>query len=99
MKDQCGEKNPNWKGGITGTREYYRANKAKYRERNREKHLAHKAVQTAIARGKLFRGLCEVCGKPSAHAHHYLGYERRLDIQWLCKEHHEETHRQLKAYG
>jgi hypothetical protein len=91
MRDQTGERNPNWKGGITGTPAYYRANKAAYRARHRERHLAHKAVQTAVARGKLVRGVCEVCGKPEAHAHHE-DYARPLDVRWFCKAHHEEAH-------
>lgn len=91
MRDQSGSANPNWKGGITRTREYYRANKAAYRARHREKHLAHKAVQTAVARGKLQRGPCEVCGAPDAHAHH-ADYSKPLDVHWLCKTHHEDHH-------
>jgi hypothetical protein len=95
MRDQNGSKNPNWKGGITGTKEYYRKNKAAYRKRNREKHLAHKAVQTAIARGHLERKPCEICGAKESHAHHE-DYKNRLDVRWLCKKHHEELHHILR---
>ena len=91
MRDQSGASNPNWKGGITGTPEYYRANKALYRMRHRAKHLAHNAVQTAIARGKLLRGNCEICGSAMAHAHHD-DYARPLIVRWLCKAHHEQLH-------
>lgn len=93
MRDQSGSNNPNWKGGITGTAPYYRANKAAYRRSHREKHLAHKAVQTAVARGKMIRQACQVCGVKNAHAHH-RDYSKPLDVEWLCKTHHEETHKQ-----
>jgi len=92
MRDQSGSLNPNWKGGITGTPEYYRANKARYRERHRDRHLAHKAVQTAVARGKMVRGNCEICGSEDAHAHHD-DYLDRLNVRWFCKEHHEDIHK------
>lgn len=91
MRDQTGANNPNWKGGITGTAEYYRKNKAAYRARHRERHLAHKAVQTAVSRGHLVRGVCEVCGKAEAHAHHD-DYSKPLEVRWLCKAHHEAGH-------
>lgn len=92
MRDQTGDKNPNWRGGIARSREALRKNKAAYRARHRERHLAHKAVQTAVARGKLVRGNCEVCGAASAHAHHE-DYSRPLDVRWFCKTHHEQSHK------
>src|SRR3989304_9240531 len=91
MRDQSGERNPNWKGGITGTREQRRINKALYRSRHREKNLAHKAVQTAVARGLLKRGPCEICGSLDATAHHD-DYKQPLLVRWLCKKHHEDLH-------
>lgn len=91
MRDQTGDKNPKWKGGITGTKEQRRINKALYRARHRERHLAHKAVQTAVARGSLVRGACEVCGAVDAHAHHE-DYAQPLAVRWLCKLHHEQVH-------
>ena len=91
MRNQNGSRNPNWKGGITGTAEYYRVNKATYRTRHREKHLAHKVVQTAVRRGTLLRGPCKVCGAPDAHAHHN-NYAKPLEVTWLCKAHHEDLH-------
>jgi len=95
-RDQFGEKNPNWKGGITEStdyrsKEHLRTSKARYRAKYREKHLAHKALQTAVARGKIKRGICEICGEEDAHAHHY-DYSKPLKVQWLCKAHHEPIH-------
>jgi len=59
------------------TKEYMRLKKARYRAKHRDKHLAHEAVQTAISRGNLVRGRCEVCGEENAHAHHD-DYSKRL---------------------
>ena len=96
MRDQSGDRNPNWEGGITGTSEYYRANKARYRARHRATHLAHKAVQTAVARGHLARGACEVCESREAHAHHD-DYAKPLEVKWLCKQHHEGHHQETRS--
>jgi hypothetical protein len=93
-REQWGSNNPNWKGGITGTAEYYRDNKARYRLRHRDKHLAHKAVQTAISRGKIQRSRCEICGSKDSHAHHD-DYSKPLSIRWFCKKHHEAHHREM----
>lgn len=50
--------------------------------------LARQAVYRATKRGELQRpNVCELCNEKSSYrieAHHYLGYERRLDVQWLC---------------
>ncbi len=60
-------------------------------ECNREAHLAHMAVATAIKRGKLHKQPCGGCGNPKAHAHH-LDYTKRLDITWLCATCHRAWH-------
>ena len=95
MRDQAGEANNNYRHGQTvggkRTAEYLRAAKARYRERHRAKHLAHKAVQTAIARKALTRQCCEVCGVLETHAHHD-DYDKPLDVRWLCLGHHREAH-------
>jgi len=94
-RDQFGQKNPNWRGGITDSLESVcfakTSAKARYRERHRDRHLAHKAVQTAIARGYLSRRPCEVCGSAESHAHHD-DYSRKLEVRWLCHSHHMELH-------
>lgn len=53
----------------------------------RKKKAARQRIYVAISRGTLVRpDECSLCGKTAAtiHAHHYLGYDRPLDVQWLC---------------
>ena len=55
-------------------------------------------VRTAIKQGILVRPeICEDCGKKPPldrdgvqriHAHHHLGYDRPLDVKWLCAKCH-----------
>lgn len=92
-RDQSGKLNPNWKGGDCDVDlGAGRKNKAAYRARHRDRHLAHKAVQDAVARGKMLRMPCQVCGDKRSHAHHE-DYSKRLEVEWLCQKHHAERHR------
>lgn len=52
---------------------------------------AHGAVASALKRGLLVRGRCEVCGEERVEAHHD-DYSRPLDIRWLCRTHHRRLH-------
>lgn len=55
---------------------------------------ARHQVSTALRQGRISRpSACTVCGAPDAamkdgrtsiQAHHHKGYERPLDVQWLC---------------
>lgn len=56
---------------------------------------ARREVAKAVANGTLVKRPCEVCGADRSEGHHYLGYApaHRLDVRWLCKEHHTEAHR------
>lgn len=58
------------------------------------KHSARMAVLRAAAKGLIERKPCEVCEATPVEGHHYLGYAREhwLDVQWLCRQHHEEAH-------
>jgi len=58
---------------------------------NLEKHAARGKVKTAIAKGILVRGWCEVCGKRPVHAHHD-DYSKPLEVRWLCQYHHQQEH-------
>jgi len=60
--------------------------------KNPEHRRARAMVMRYLIKGKLVRGICEVCGDPKTHAHHYKGYakENRLDIKWLCSKHHAD---------
>jgi hypothetical protein len=60
--------------------------------RNPEKRAAHIAVGNAVRDGKLIRQPCVVCGELKVHAHH-TDYSKKLDVIWLCKDHHMKEHR------
>lgn len=60
---------------------------ARYKERHRQKHLAHKAVENAVATGRLIKQPCEACGERPTQAHHD-DYAKPLDVRWFCAEHH-----------
>jgi ribosomal protein S27AE len=64
--------------------------------RNADKRSAHVAVGNAIRDGRLFRQPCERCGSPKAEAHHD-DYTKPLDVRWLCRKHHAERHKELRA--
>ena len=58
-----------------------------------EKDRARRLVRKALRQGTLKRPKkCEHCGRSGKasdgrayiHAHHYKGYTRPLDVQWLC---------------
>lgn len=86
--DHQGEKNPNWKGGISQNHYHY---KQLQKERYPERVAARAAVHHAIRDGKLERQACEICGATPAHAHHE-DYSRALDVRWLCPECHRAEH-------
>ena len=70
-----------------------------WQKRNPEKRKAHRAVERALKTSKLVRpDVCEECGRydgwngqslPRIEAHH-LDYSKPLEVEWLCKECHEE---------
>lgn len=82
---------------------------AKYREENNgllrvkaklrydarpDRELAKRAVQLAVRHGLIRRHLCWVCGKEDVQAHHAsYAEDMRLDVVWLCRQHHMECHR------
>lgn len=66
------------------------------------KAQAYRAVRSALANGMLSRpDTCSRCGKPDTkptsgrhtiQAHHHVGYDRPLEIEWLCPLcHRQET--------
>lgn len=63
----------------------------KYMELNPLRRSAHIAVGNAVRDGKLKKLPCFICGE-IAEAHH-PDYGRPLDVMWLCKKHHQETHK------
>lgn len=63
-----------------------------YNPKHKDRIMAMNRVRDAIKFKGLKRKNC-FCGRVG-EAHHYLGYEPEhwLDVQWLCKKHHEATH-------
>jgi hypothetical protein len=78
---------------------YYHANPIHKREaarRNDETKpkavYARQVIRNEIKRGRLKRGLCEVCGTDFAVHGHHDDYNRPLVVRWLCGVHHKEWH-------
>lgn len=85
-RDQCGPKNPAWKGGVSRypTR-YTRAFKAA----NPEKVQAQRAVAHAIRSGTLKRpNHCSVCRRACRPDAHHFSYLLPLCVDWLCRKCH-----------
>lgn len=55
---------------------------------------ARKLVKLAVESGRLTKTPCEVCGEPKSDGHH-PDYAKPLEVQWLCRAHHAELHRQV----
>lgn len=63
-----------------------------WRLANPEKVRAHQILRLAIRSGKLTRQPCQVCCATPSDGHHE-DYARPLEVTWLCRLHHKETHR------
>ena len=97
-RNQTGEKNPNWKGGIRTwkpTTEYLKDKQRVYREKFPDKKYCHSLISDYIRNGWLTKKPCEKCGKEKTEAHHE-DYSKPLDINWLCKSCHMKRHKELK---
>jgi hypothetical protein len=57
---------------------------------------AHVALASAIRRGIVKREGCAVCGNPRTDGHH-ADYSKPAEVTWLCRKHHREEHRRLRA--
>lgn len=68
----------------------------KWKKNNWEKYQAHKRVFVALRNGSMKRSPCVVCGAEKSEAHHE-DYSMPLDVIWLCKSHHVEADKRLKA--
>lgn len=54
---------------------------------------ARKALNHAVAAGRVIREACCSCGNSKAQAHHE-DYSRPLDVVWLCARCHSRLHNQ-----
>jgi hypothetical protein len=71
-----------------------RLERQKWRSENREKYLAQKALQKAVARGTITRPeKCEGCGAEGVQIHgHHPDYSKRFEVAWLCPPCHGKEH-------
>lgn len=63
-----------------------------WNRKNPEKRQAHKLVEQAIKRGEIIREVCIECGESRTDAHHD-DYTKPLEVRWLCRLHHKQTHK------
>ena len=59
-----------------------------YALRNPEARRAHHKLEQALIKGRVRREGCSECGDWPAEAHHHKGYDKPLDVQWLCRSCH-----------
>ena len=57
-----------------------------------ERMRAYRRYDWALQSGKLVRGPCEVCGATEDVHGHHDDYSKPLDVRWLCRKHHRQTH-------
>lgn len=66
---------------------------------NPKARWAHQALRSAINKGLIERGPCEVCGATHGedgtviHGHHD-NYDMPIAVRWLCLRHHRQHHAQ-----
>ncbi|MEH7869692.1 hypothetical protein V7795_21430 [Rhizobium laguerreae] len=72
------------------------SSQTKWNHANPKALWAHNALRSAIRRGLISRGCCEVCGAEDTDGHHD-DYDRPLDVAWLCRLHHRAEHRRKKC--
>ena len=64
-----------------------------YRSYNVEKEKARRAINHALADGKMKKEPCEVCGSTQRIHGHHDDYSKPYEVTWLCPKHHGERHR------
>lgn len=95
IRNQKGEANGNWKGGITQQPNWkYR----RMKETRPDRLRVWRVTKTAILNGTLKKQPCEVCGEMKVDAHHD-DYSKPLSVRWLCRKHHLAHHRKFNRDG
>lgn len=61
-----------------------------------EKARSRKALNHAVAAGKILPQPCEKCAAPKAQGHHE-DYSKPLDVRWWCAKCHSQHHNQKHA--
>ncbi|MCA2656375.1 hypothetical protein [Microcystis sp. M061S2] len=88
-RDQKGNKNNNWKGGISKNRYLY---KLKDKIKFPLKHRARDIVRKRIKRGTLLKEPCSICKSTERIQAHHEDYSKPLNIIWLCEKCHRKEH-------
>lgn len=76
-------------------KEINRAARDKWIANNPERYAAQQALASAVRYGRVVRQPCFVCGEIKVQGHH-ADYSRPLQVSWLCRKHHIETHCQAR---
>lgn len=97
VRDNSGEMNGNWKGGISKNSYRY---KLKSIAKHRDKHVCRLVLYNAMRAGKIIRMPCVICGEVKSEAHHE-DYSKPLEVIWLCRKHHIEAdkNRRMRELG
>jgi hypothetical protein len=73
---------------------------AKWNAANPKAVWAHQALRSALSRGLIERGPCQVCGATHGengvviHGHHD-DYDKPMAVIWTCSTHHRQLHAAL----
>jgi hypothetical protein len=70
---------------------YLKAGRKAYHARHPDYQRVHNAFNQKIRSGRIARQPCEVCGSIPSQGHH-PDYSKPLEVQWLCRKHHQELH-------
>jgi hypothetical protein len=71
---------------------------ARWQAANPKARWAHLALASALRRGLIEKGTCEVCGAAEVDGHH-PDYDRPMAVRWFCRRHHVAEHRRLRQNG
>ncbi len=89
-------------GNRYGKQSYCKSCHAAYMRKNRPKHSelepearkkanARAYAKEYLKRGKIERKNCKVCNSSESQMHH-PDYNKPLEVEWYCREHHLDLH-------
>jgi hypothetical protein len=96
----CGDKNPNWKGGLMQLA--YADSLAVLRSRIKrpERYAARQCVKRALREGSLTRPKrCSSCKHKRFCEAHHADYSKPLEVKWLCFACHDIADAVLRSLG
>jgi len=68
-----------------------------YRLNNPERIETNKLCYYAVSTSKIVKQPCIICHNTKAEGHHF-DYTRPLDVMWLCRKHHKQTHNGVNLF-